>query len=459
MVLISATYHPSVFSSCIPCGNPCVTAPPPTMNQVGTKRKLDATEDAHESYVHERQTVYNISMVKLWRKPAQGRRGLQSPSLRHSVLIRNTMRSIENELREEGVRWSPPHKPSLPSLQSSDDDLTLDPRPGAEVSEQATDVVDGGASTTTGCSTEAVDTLPDQDYVALTPQMRNVHIVDPVQTDSLVDMDGADEKCSQSSVVAMEISRTLLPSSSHVSHFSSSASSSSTSSVSSSICSSSSLTQPDCETTVLTDLSNSTHSVSHHSIASTLPDIMSYASVSSCPSAADSSGSDQHRSIMDNLLFNLDKIAPMSNNSFFDLDMTCHTSNSYPSIEATSQQSSSTLPSLPQSVHNSYQQVSAETPVSTGQPNTEQFQHPAMSQELLGDSDLDLPALDLDFFSTLPSNLRLQPLSPEDLLQSLPCTDPFPAMAVSAATSCNPKHDLLSIGDDLDHIMQILVGI
>lgn len=93
---------------------------------MGVKRKLsdiDRVED-QGNYSEQRQSILNISMCKLKTSPIKR----VEPSLRRSVLIFNTLRNIEDELKDEGVRLYSTAKPLLPSIESNDS-MTLDPIP------------------------------------------------------------------------------------------------------------------------------------------------------------------------------------------------------------------------------------------------------------------------------------------------------------------------------------------
>ncbi|XP_004710235.1 SERTA domain-containing protein 2 [Echinops telfairi] len=76
----------------------------------GAKRKLDEHEDGLEgkvlspsdgpskvSYTLQRQTIFNISLMKLY-----SHRPLTEPSLQKTVLINNMLRRIQEELKQEG---------------------------------------------------------------------------------------------------------------------------------------------------------------------------------------------------------------------------------------------------------------------------------------------------------------------------------------------------------------------
>lgn len=75
--------------------------------------------------------------------------------------------------------------------------------------------------------------------------------------------------------------------------------------------------------------------------------------------------------------------------------------------------------------------------------------------DFFSDADLDLSVYDFDLFSPISTNMKLTPLSAEELLHTFPSpTDPLVPFT-NAGGSC--KNDVFC--DDLDHIMQVLVGI
>lgn len=88
----------------------------------GGKRKFDEHEDGLEgkvlspsdgpskvSYTLQRQTIFNISLMKLYHQ-----RPLAEPSLQRTVLINNMLRRIQDELRREGGLRGPAFAPAAP---------------------------------------------------------------------------------------------------------------------------------------------------------------------------------------------------------------------------------------------------------------------------------------------------------------------------------------------------------
>lgn len=89
----------------------------------GGKRKFDEHEDGLEgkvvspsdapsrvSYTLQRQTIFNISLMKLY-----NHRPLTEPSLQKTVLINNMLRRIQEELKQEGSlrpTFTPTSQPS-----------------------------------------------------------------------------------------------------------------------------------------------------------------------------------------------------------------------------------------------------------------------------------------------------------------------------------------------------------
>ncbi|XP_008848859.1 SERTA domain-containing protein 2 [Nannospalax galili] len=94
----------------------------------GGKRKFDEHEDGLEgkivspadgpsrvSYTLQRQTIFNISLMKLY-----NHRPLTEPSLQKTVLINNMLRRIQEELKQEG-NLRPPFTPSSQPSDSLSD--------------------------------------------------------------------------------------------------------------------------------------------------------------------------------------------------------------------------------------------------------------------------------------------------------------------------------------------------
>ncbi|GAB6021438.1 SERTA domain containing 2 [Chamberlinius hualienensis] len=108
----------------------------PGLVRHGTKRKLEeeTTEEVLKTkcirrnsrvYSNTRERIYSASMTKLNRF-----RQSPEPPLRSSVLICNTIRTIEKEMRSEGLSPSPPPVAILASIETNETDkITLDPIP------------------------------------------------------------------------------------------------------------------------------------------------------------------------------------------------------------------------------------------------------------------------------------------------------------------------------------------
>ena len=67
--------------------------------------------------------------------------------------------------------------------------------------------------------------------------------------------------------------------------------------------------------------------------------------------------------------------------------------------------------------------------------------------------DVDWNLYDYDLFSSFSSNMKMAPLSAEELMHS------FPAEGHPGLSSPSPCYRNELLNDDLDHIMQVLVGI
>ena len=105
------------------------------------KRKLEELEiDGSEvNYTRQRQSILDISMCKL-KQPLAKR---VEPSLRRSVLIFNTLKHIEKELRVEGVGVAAPSK-LLPSIEDNSD-ITLDQPPSVDMLPPPMEIDSNGA--------------------------------------------------------------------------------------------------------------------------------------------------------------------------------------------------------------------------------------------------------------------------------------------------------------------------
>lgn len=90
------------------------------------KRKREDEDDVCKPYYELRRSVLCLSMNKLRSPvPISGHHCRRvEPSLRRSVLICNTVRKIENELKEEGIRFRP-----VPPSSFSPPAQLLDPPP------------------------------------------------------------------------------------------------------------------------------------------------------------------------------------------------------------------------------------------------------------------------------------------------------------------------------------------
>lgn len=96
----------------------------PPSSLTGIKRKRELQEE-EESRGEQRQSVLDISMVKLRTGPSRR----VEPSLRRSVLILNTLKHIEMELKREGVHTTSTVDAMNNIPEMSKTELTLDPLP------------------------------------------------------------------------------------------------------------------------------------------------------------------------------------------------------------------------------------------------------------------------------------------------------------------------------------------
>ncbi|KAK2162669.1 hypothetical protein LSH36_94g05053 [Paralvinella palmiformis] len=386
----SLVYFPSqdaISASVIPHGV--------SMWSCGTKRKLEEEDETKLSYFAQRQSVLNISMIKLRAQPL---RKTEQP-LRRSVLIFNTLKSIETELKMEGVRWNLPTRPSLlPSIQPLD--VTLDPIPVDAPVEPNLAAAERGPSLTTDAQDKpaTMDTTPASSFPA-----------QPAVSDGTVGSSSCELSVDISTASGIQDGGSFFPDS----------------------------------RSILDGLFNI--QTSPQGVLPTFSSLLDLDSVN-LPSAMDSESSASPISASSS--------SSTTTSSSLGLPTTLSAGPSlYEPVQHSSAKPSpfsSAASQSPTPSSSSSTSSSSSLQPAPGQPNAQV--PPSAEQDLF--SDFDFSSLDLDFFSFLPSNLKLPPLSPEDL-QSLPHPEAFPQ---NLASSCNPKHtDLL--GDDLDSIMQILVGI
>lgn len=97
----------------------------PPLSVAGVKRKREVQDD---EYTHglQRQSILDISMIKLRTGPKRR----VEPCLRRSVLILNTLKHIETELKMEGVNIHNSTEAAMNNIpEMSTTELTLDPLP------------------------------------------------------------------------------------------------------------------------------------------------------------------------------------------------------------------------------------------------------------------------------------------------------------------------------------------
>ncbi|XP_041352391.1 uncharacterized protein LOC121370921 [Gigantopelta aegis] len=94
------------------------------------KRKADHLFGDEVSYGNQRQSILDMSMCKLKTSPPKR----IEPCLRRSVLILNTLKHIETELKTEGIYFPAPSEAAFNLGESQLEKLTLDPLPESEFS-------------------------------------------------------------------------------------------------------------------------------------------------------------------------------------------------------------------------------------------------------------------------------------------------------------------------------------
>ena len=331
---------------------------------MGVKRKYCEVEEP-PCYLDQRQSILNISMCKL--KTTSTKR--VEPSLRRSVLIFNTLRYIEHELREEGV-CSMGSTSFLPSLQPSCD---LDPPPGAECTNQNDSSV---------CITRNAQFVSNQSLVSTTSNSEQLDISSSPCLGQRHDTD--------------DVLSTL------------------------SVCS--------------TSHSNSTtvSSLTHKTSITVNNNHIPYTQQAHMETVTSESSTGKQSSIE-----TISTSAPTTNTSANNSNTDIFAMVNFTSLYEDSLSSNNAPPSQ-----------CAPLPVVTTTTTATTTQPLLKFEDIL---DLDVPMYDFDMFSPLSPSVKLTPLSAEDLIHALPSSGAF---TDSLSTSC--KNELLI--DDLDHIMQILVG-
>ena len=345
----------------------------------GVKRKHETFEDG---VAIQRQSILDISRCKL-----QQRMSRHEPSLRRSVLIFNTLRHIERELRREGVMLNPAQAASLLPTLAPTSDATLDPPPSP-----MPDACPSGETPTGYTSPPHSGVLPS----------RNAYIRDREWHD------GMDNHLIHHMVSHEEPAAARLQDNSKT-------------------CLSSYSSCP----SISSSITHHQHSMNTDSL-----DTWFFDSKSSSSSSSSSSLSG-------------DRVTSGTFSSLFDLDTGMTSPSTEPIVDVAGAAAASIAVGRAMCMSTSTSLIS---PSGSLQHQDQMFAHQGSNSPCL--ADLDLPVLDLDLFSSHVSG-KLPSLSAEELTSSLPpCGEPF---GTFNANYCNPKHELLS--DDLDHIMQVLVGI
>lgn len=486
-----------------------------TMQLVGVKRKYDEMEGddddcvggggvggaltasaaspvSSSTYLAQRQSILNMSMCKL-RTPAQGRR---EPSLRRSVLIFNTLRSLESELRREGCAFLPPPAPIVFPPSPSEQDMTLDPlpptaQPGADLG--ATNNVVAMETEASSNSRICGDAIPDASCVSDSWSRAAPFYKAPCTTSALVgstacgtcvpsyscDVTLTTSSCS-SDAGKMHCDAVTPPSSSEsipadvLTPLSAPMASTMPPLPSLSPLNSScplppvnTFMEPPSARSLLPPCSTLTPSTCASSLnLSSISDVLlnSVPVLNSTPVATPSkdgplsppSSSDASRA----QLFDLDaKVAsrpispvlPQSNDS----DSTLRASPSQRSGYSTLLSGSF---SVGTAVSMSHVSNGTPTQLPPSQLHTScggggaltNSSHPNSTPSF---SDVDMSLYDFDLLTSAAPNVKVAPLSAEELLTS------FPADSYQGGLAPSPCFKPDFLGDDLDHIMQILVGI
>ena len=428
------------------------------MQLVGVKRKYDEMEGVAEadettpmsmtssvSYPAQCQSVLNISMFKLRTPPCK-----KEPSLRRSVLIFNTLRYIEQELKQEGCKFMPPPPPIV--FPPAEQDMTLDPPPPMDMPcpmEEGGDFSDSEGECAATKFVETTPSLPlacvDNHHVTCSSFMS--------QSDVLTTAIQCDIMCTMMSSSSNNV--TPLPS---ISTLSSSCPLPPVTTFMES--SAHRLTTSSCSSINLTSISdvllNSVPVLNSTPVATPSKD-----GPLSPPSSSDSSMSqlfDLDTKVSSNSMSS--QVLPPSNSdsdctlqlrlpnvvsSHRQINSAHNHSGGYSSLIAGSFTATAAISMSPSStgglsLHGNTCSCTSTTSNPTNNNNT-------------AFSDIDMSLYDFDLLMSAAPNVKVAPLSAEELVHS------FPTDSYSGSIGPSPCYKTDFLGDDLDHIMQILVGI
>ena len=463
------------------------------MQLVGVKRKYDEMEGVTEgdgtataaptpsaaSYPVQRQSILNISMFKLRTPPCK-----KEPSLRRSVLIFNTLRYIEQELKQEGFKFMPPPPPIV--FPPAEQDMTLDPPPTPTTDATACPVEDFAESDSECVDMDTIPSSPlacsDSHLASCSSLMASSDVLTTSASTSSCTI-----QCDMSSSVLTSSSLSSLTSSSCITPLPSISTLSSscplppvTTFMESSAhrLSSAAAAATSCSTTNLSSISdvllnsvpvlNSTPVAtpskdgplsppsSSDSSMSQLFDLDTKVSSSATPSqqqvlpppSSDSDCSMQLRS--PNLVTTVSHPRQhhltngMHNNS---VSQAGGGPGGYSGLFGSSFTATAAISLSPPSVGVGGASPYGSSAVSTTNP------HNNSNSYNTAFSDVDMSLYDFDLLTSPAPNVKVAPLSAEELMHS------FPADSYSGSIGPSPCYKTDFLGDDLDHIMQILVGI
>ena len=439
------------------------------MQLVGVKRKYDEMEGVTEaddtatptssasstSYPVQRQSILNISMFKLRTPPCK-----KEPSLRRSVLIFNTLRYIEQELKQEGCKFMPPPPPIV--FPPAEQDMTLDPPPPMDMpcpmdeDKEMDEFSDGDGECTAAKFMETTPSSPlacsDNHHVTCSSlACRSDVLTTSIQCDVTCTMTSSSSSnnitplpsiSTLSSSCPLPPVTTFMETSAHR------------------------LTTSSCSTINLSSISdvllNSVPVLNSTPVATPSKD-----GPLSPPSSSDSSMSqlfDLDTKVSSNSTSSSQVLPPNSDsdcalqlrlpsvvtnhhhhhrqNSYHLNSSLNHAGGGYSSLIAGSFTATSAISMSPSS-------AGGLTPLSN--TCTTSTTNPTNNNTAF--SDIDMSLYDFDLLTSAAPNVKVAPLSAEELMHS------FPADSYSGSIGLSPCYKTDFLGDDLDHIMQILVGI
>ena len=406
----------------------------------------------NQCYIRQRHQIFNISMCKLNRF-----RQTPDPSLHRSVLICNTLRTLERELEREGIKinFGPNGVSFIPPIVNTQN-MTLDPPPSVALSSSSSSSQSTPAPTSSTSSTpppQSLATLNQNENVNETQnyiQQLNSSICEPESnssTNSLNSDTDYDRYLLDLDSSCGRVTPFLKQSTSSSSSSSNSSSSSSSSSGSSN--SSSSSYERNISSSEFTSQSSAFWNSEDNSDRLTN---LNWSSVLNFNSSTNSSSS--NNSVKNSNGLACGESDPVSDSELItttdgpnnnDNSITSFTTLMSPSVSSSSTISLNQNSLVSQSVINN-SQTNHMTSLQNGTILSSYTNSIINSEEIFGDIDLSL--YDFDLLSPLsPPNVKMAPVTAEELIKTITPTDSnsnMSSMSISSSSSLSSSQSSLT---------------